>query len=206
MCFIRFAGCNVGRPYTDAARETLGLQGYQDMCRDWAGTAFPCDTNYRKHAEMTVDEIMNYPEVAKAFRVCITGGEPMLYPLRPLAQALYNAGKKIHVETSGTLDVGKVMSLGYRAPSVWLTVSPKHGYRMDVVYLADEVKVLVSQDFNEARFKVFATQMDEGKVWLQPVNEENQLNHDNIRKCLELQAKYPKCRLSLQLHKIIGVR
>lgn len=204
MTFVRFAGCNVGKPYTPDARHALGLKIYQERCTTWAGDGFPCDTNYKVSARMDVAAIMH--AVQDAERVCITGGEPLIHDLTPLLAELNGAKKKVHIETSGTKVLDQLYKLIWRYQP-YVACSPKHNFFPTVLHQADEIKILVDAHLDEPRFiATFHDFIEVGKVWIQPVNEEETINQTNLQKCLELQRKYRKLNLSLQLHKILGVR
>lgn len=195
MTFVRLAGCSVGKPYTPEARKQLGLHVYQERCTAWNGVGFPCDTDYRVHYRLTAAEIAVQIDVVDARRVCITGGEPLIHDLWPLIDTLKRAGKRVHLETSGTISP---VPLG-----VWVTVSPKAGYLSEVLEQANEIKILVGVDFDEKLFvRKFARYFDSLKVFVQPVNEAAEINEDNLRRCIELTKSHPTVRLSSQLHKI----
>lgn len=192
MTFIRFAGCTVGKPYAPSARNALGLQPYQERCCDWAGNNFSCDTNYRQHARLTVEEIVS--EVGDAKRVCLTGGEPLMHDLDPLIRALK---PHIHIETSGTIELTSAALLA----ESWVTVSPKFGCLDSMLAKANEVKILVGQSFDEQKFTskyryYFNT------IWVQPINQEHEIDQLNLQRCVQLVLKYPQIRLSSQLHKL----
>lgn len=213
MAFVRLAGCTVGKPYTPAAREQLGLQVYQERCTDWSGSSFPCDTNYRMSKRMTSDEIARTDEVKNALRVSITGGEPLMHDLTELVSALAYLGKKIHIETSATLRIPDCLQVSessvyewQRSLKLWLVASPKKDYRIDVLNEADEIKVLVGSDFDEQQFESRFYGPYGEKLSLLPINDENTLNMDNVNRCMQLLQRYPKCSISLQIHKLLGVR
>ncbi len=68
-----------------------------------------CDTMYSMEGgtEMTVPEIME--KVGDCRTVCITGGEPMLQKdICELFDALLSAGKKVVLETNGSVDLKDV--------------------------------------------------------------------------------------------------
>ncbi|MCL1810706.1 MAG: radical SAM protein [Methanomassiliicoccaceae archaeon] len=97
--FIRTAGCNL-------------------RC-DWCDTAYAQDGGI----EMTVDEIMEIVDDTE--NICITGGEPMLQKDIPeLLERLLSAGKRIVVETNGSVDISPIpkderiiVSLDVKCPS-----------------------------------------------------------------------------------------
>lgn len=203
MTFIRFAGCNVGRPYLPAD-QPMGMPSYRERCTTWAGESFPCDTNYRKEWDSTVEGLMIHGAVQRAQRVCLTGGEPLLHNLVPLIGALHMAGKYIHIETSGTRPLPGGPRVGFR-DWVWVTCSPKKDYLLEVLTAANEIKVLVGAGFNEEKFVAeFRAFLDGGRLFIQPIDDGNSGRH--LETCLQIQDKYRGVRLSLQLHKIMNMR
>jgi 7-carboxy-7-deazaguanine synthase len=203
MTFIRLAGCTVGKPYTQEERlqqpELFILQNYQEKCTDWHGDSFTCDTNYKMTLKLTVSEIVR--EV-KAPRACLTGGEPMMHDLVPLLTGLTEAGIMTHMETSGTIELSPVLgNIDH------IAVSPKKDYLDSALIDCDELKILVGASFNEESFlKQFQSYIKSGKVYIQPINDEHTLDMVNVRKCIQLQLKYPYLNLSIQMHKVVGVR
>lgn len=204
-CFVRLAGCNVGKSYSAEAKKTLGLEVYQERCTAWDSESFPCDTNYRASKKMTVDEIMK--EVGDTPRMLLTGGEPLMHDVVPLIQEAWKRGKKVHIETSGTRPIPCLSSTDGTERWLWVCVSPKEGFTHESLDEADEIRVLVNKDFDEDKFlATFSEYFDKDKVAISAVNDEHTVNMENIQRCLQLQLKYPKLRLSLQTHKWLGVR
>jgi 7-carboxy-7-deazaguanine synthase len=200
MAFVRLAGCNVGTPWSPEAQKAMGIPTWRQRCTNWDGISFACDIDYHKQKVKSVEKIMATPEVSNAHRVCITGGEPFLHDLVPLVKALSHEKKKVHVETAGTFSVRRVMRY-----EPWITCSPKHGYLLDVLAAANEIKILVGKEFDENRFLYeFQAWIHTGKIWFQPID--GQSDDDNTKKCLALVEKYPGTRISVQLHKILGWR
>jgi len=199
MTFVRLAGCTVGKPYGKLDKPN-GLEIYQEKCTLWDGREFPCDTNYKKTATMTVEQILN--EVGDEVRVCITGGEPLMHDLLPLLTALHKARKMIHLETSGTISLEPV-----RSDVDWITVSPKQGVLQSSLMIADEVKFLIDERFQK---EVFEQEMKgllvRGRIWFQPVNGLHEIDDHNLKLCQDLQATYKSARISVQMHKWLKVR
>ena len=210
MAFVRLSGCTVGKPYKVSAdaKEAAGLSIYQEQCTLWSGVKFACDTDYRVKQRMTVDQILlQIPNDVE--HVCITGGEPMMHDLSTLITYLWAKQKKVHIETSGTIN--------NTIPSkdVWVTVSPKYGVYLDMLKRADEVKILVDGQFNPTeKIKAYYHELiqaislldiaESKPVYLQPVNNEHTINTENLRLCMEWQKKFPCLRVCVQLHKIIS--
>lgn len=219
MTFIRFAGCSVGKKLSEHERaewlqkdpdfgKNGGIPIYTEKCTIYDGREFLCDTDFRTKEVLTVEQIMAQvaPEVS---HVCLTGGEPLDQPLTPLLDALAAKGLKIHFETSGTVDIAERAypkigeGIGIQA-WLWITVSPKKNALPKMIGLADEIKLLVDDDFDIE--KVPQQIKEHELVWLSPINNEFSLDRRNVDKCVALQRKYGKFRLALQAHKIWGVR
>jgi 7-carboxy-7-deazaguanine synthase len=202
MTFIRLAGCNVGRPYTTNERDNMqhALPLYTERCVAWSGESFSCDTNYQRSEWLTGEQIAE----RALCNVCVTGGEPLLHDLTDLARALGNKHVdklRIHVETSGT----RMLAEQPYSFIDWLTVSPKQGYHDQMLNLCDEIKVLVGQRFDEQQFLArFSKHLD--KVWLQPINAENELDMANMKRCLAIQEQHPEVCISIQAHKVWKTR
>jgi 7-carboxy-7-deazaguanine synthase len=192
MAFIRFVGCSVGKK-----------------------TCQHCDTDFEKplwHLEggtFGEDELLAW--IGSDYEhVCLTGGEPLDQPfLTEFIDFLSGAGKKIHIETSGTVYFSERMTPRLRE-SVYLTVSPKPGFKRLMIDEANELKVIIPGLGNGEGWPTFQ-HVDfwaaEGKlVYIQPRNAKMDINMFNLQVCEAYVRSHPKVRLSLQLHKILKVR
>lgn len=177
--FIRLYGCPVGCPWCDT--------GYSD-----GGVDLPKQS--RSFKEL-IDEL-------ESDVVVISGGEPFIHKSLPeLVAALECSGKIVHIETSGAR--WQTVS-----DTVWVTLSPKEHispkYPVDKVMWerASEVKIVISSG-DELGFYRNVLPKDT-PIFLQP---EWNNKEQTISKCLDLlQASDLDLRLSLQTHKMIGVR
>lgn len=155
-----------------------------------------CDTDFSAFTEMTAGEIV--AEVLRLAgecrKVCITGGEPLLQLDNELISALHVAGFKLHLETNGTLEAPGDID--------WITVSPKAGIGLAV---ADELK-LVFQNPDEQHIESFA-HFPCDHLFLQPCDTGNpEENAIIIQECVDYIKSHPWWRLSLQTHKLLGIR
>lgn len=104
--FVRLSGCNLD-------------------CR-WCDTPYTWDwTRFDQTAEsreMPVEAVRSWVLLHDAHLVVITGGEPLVQHRRllPLVSALHAAGRRVEIETNGTIDPGPAM-----AAHAWFNVSPK---------------------------------------------------------------------------------
>lgn len=212
MLFVRLAGCSVGKKMTseDRARLAYGLElpVYTEMCTLWDGRQFCCDTDFRTKEILTPDAIVKrIPEGVQW--VCITGGEPLNFDLAPLLAAIWAIGRNVQIETSGTVAFDRGDFYSRERRMLWLTVSPKFGVLQNMLREANELKLLVDENFDVEK----ATQLvnssphsSERIVFLQPVNFENEINAVNLQRCVEIQKLRPSWRISCQLHKVMRVR
>jgi len=200
--FIRFAGCSVGRP---AAPEemTKSASGYAEVCRTILGHHFLCDTDFRVKLRLTIPEILNELQWPIS-HVCLTGGEPMNQPLVPLIRELSERRFHISIETSGTVSPTVSLWDSIRRHQVWITCSPKQGAKSIYGELANEIKLLIDEEFRIEEIPGWI--LAHPRVYLQPINGEHDVNMDNAQRCLKLLYKHPHWRLSLQIHKILGER
>ena len=129
--------------------------------------------------------------------VVFTGGEPLLQLDEQLITALHQKGFEVAIETNGTIKVPKGID--------WVCVSPKAGSEL-IVFQADELKLVIPQAThnNLSALMDRFEKMDYRNRFLQPMDGPNL--KDNIESAVRLCQKHPLWRLSLQTHKLIGIR
>lgn len=225
MAFIRFVGCSVGKQICQA-----------------------CDTDFDKPlvwrggGEYTAGELIDWAYPYQ--HICLTGGEPLdqehLLELieqewgDPDGTGYQYERHTFHIETSGT-KMHDILQ-GRDPDRIWLCVSPKPGFREDVVMAADEVKVIVpglGTDASAEKLKQDAMkfgrswhtlaydsgefrwpQLDDALRWaaagkivfVQPRNAKYDVDKVNLLYCQDLVREYPQLRLSVQLHKVLHVQ
>lgn len=202
MFFIRTAGCSVGKlpelaPGAEEPFPVLKTGKDAWFCHTYDGRGFWCDTDFNKKQEIEIGELLN--EVTER-HVCITGGEPLIHreAVDDLISLAVSRKIKIHIETSGTIN--------WPCPlGVWVTVSPKAGVLDSMLNLCDEVKLLVDGEFDESKIP-FLEALCYKEVYLQPINSETALDMENVRYVLQALGRHPEWKLSIQLHKILGLR
>jgi 7-carboxy-7-deazaguanine synthase len=128
---------------------------------------------------------------AQPFVVC-TGGEPLLQLDSALVAALRGRGFMVAVETNGTL--------APPAGELWLTVSPKAGAPVKLTR-GDELKLVYPQAGAEPERYA---QLEFRHFFLQPMDGPEKAR--NTRLATEYCLAHPAWRLSLQTHKLIGIR
>ena len=205
--FVRFSGCNLRCPW--------------------------CDTEFSDFTEMSADEIVrealsiyDIPNERRKMLV-LTGGEPSLQVDTPLIDALHAAGFYICIETNGTRPLPDGID--------WITCSPKMVYQSEgrsiseTVYQrsglsakrsslalkrVNEVKVVFTGTYDP---EIWRSQLEAEHWLLQPLRYTGEwlLNNcdafeddrnDNLDDTVRYILSHPFWRLSVQLHKIVGLR
>lgn len=185
--FIRFAGCNL---WSGREADRAGA-----VCRfcdtDFVGTDGDGGGKFADAVALAVAAAALWGRGDGAFAV-LTGGEPMLQVDDALVDALHAAGFTIAIETNGTLPV--------HAGIDWICVSPKAG-SVVVQHRGDELKLVWPQ----AGSDVDAIERWDFAHWLvQPMD--NAAHAENTRAAIDFVLARPRWRLSLQTHKLLGLR
>jgi len=129
--------------------------------------------------------------------VVFTGGEPLLQLDEALTIELHRKGFEIAIETNGTIKVPNGVD--------WVCVSPKAGSDL-IVLQANELKLVIPQEGQDSLEKLLARfeKMDYRNRFLQPMDGASL--KINTELAISLCQKRPLWRLSLQSHKLIGIR
>ena len=197
--FVRFSGCNLRCPW--------------------------CDTEFSEYTEMTAEQIVTqmkelYDLPNERRKMCVlTGGEPSLQVDKPLIDALHAAGFYICIETNGTRPLPDGID--------WITCSPKmiayphplpkgKGEKPSPLALkkVNEVKVVFTGTYDP---EIWRTQLEAEHWMLQPlrytgdwlienVDAWEDDRNDNLDDTVRYILAHPFWRLSVQLHKIAGLR
>jgi 7-carboxy-7-deazaguanine synthase len=180
--FCRFAGCNL---WTGREQDRASA-----ICR-FCDTEFRGGVKYRT-AEALVREIRaTWPNGHLPRFVVFTGGEPLLQLDRRIVELCHIAGFSVAVETNGTIRPAFGVD--------WLTVSPKAGAPL-VVRRADELKVVFPQDVTPDTYD----HVQAGQRFLQPMDGPDL--EANTAATVDYCLANPRWRLSVQVHKIVGLR
>jgi len=129
--------------------------------------------------------------------VVFTGGEPLLQLDEELIEKLHQKGFEVAIETNGTIKVPKGVD--------WVCVSPKVGSDL-IVLQANELKLVIPQEGHDPLEKLLARfeKMDYRNRFLQPMDGVNLKMNTEL--AVSLCQRRPLWRLSLQSHKLIGIR
>lgn len=186
--FCRFAGCNL---WSGREEDRAGA-----LCRfcdtDFVGTDGDGGGRFADAAALAQAIAAHWPAGDAHRFVVFTGGEPLLQLDPPLIAAIRALGFEIAVETNGTLAA---------PPGIdWITVSPKAGTTL-IQQHGSELKCVYPQPGLD--FAALAA-LDFGHFLIQPMDGPDRVAHTEaaIAFCLA----HPRWRLSVQTHKVLGLR
>lgn len=185
--FMRFSGCNLW-----SGREEDRATADCTFCdTDFVGTG-PDGGKFKSPEKLAETVARSWgPSPARRY-VVITGGEPLLQLDPPLIDALHAEGFEIAIESNGTIAA---------PPGIdWICISPKAGTNV-VQRSGDELKLVYPQagadpaDFTGWDFTYF---------FLQPMD--SPLRDENTQAAIDYALSHPQWRVSLQTHKLVGLR
>ncbi len=174
--FLRLAGCDVGCVWCDV-KDSWSVEN---------------------HPMVEIVEMIKRIKESSADKVVVTGGEPAMYDLKPLTDALKKNNLLCYIETSGAYPLTGNWD--------WICVSPKKfkAPLPDLLKKANELKVIVynKSDFNWGE-KNAQLVNENCLLYLQP---EFSVLDEILPKIIEYVKTNTKWRISLQTHKVMGVR
>ncbi len=181
--FIRLAGCNLDCSFCDTRQAR--------------------DKGQTMTVEKILEEIQALQKTFPASWVCLTGGEPFLQNLSEITKSLKNENFKIQVETNGTVF--------YPLSIDWYTVSPKpkdYFFQPEYKKLAQEVKLVVSKELNlDVVQRIRQGFPAKTPLILQPQSNEKWSLEKALKMLKQaLKVNMSNIRLSVQLHKIYGIK
>ncbi|MCL5671421.1 MAG: 7-carboxy-7-deazaguanine synthase [Acidobacteria bacterium] len=178
--FCRFAGCNLDCVFCDT---------------DWVNIDRPGGGEYAAADQLVAAVTACWPSESRSSckpMVVCTGGEPLLQLDAALIAGLHREGYQVALETNGTLLPPAEID--------WVCVSPKSLTSL-VATTGDELKLLyplpeiAPTDVEHLDFRHFC---------LQPIDGQDLKR--NTHRAIEYCLRHPKWRLSIQVHKLIGVQ
>jgi len=187
--FCRFAGCNLW-----SGRESDRATAACRFCdTDFVGTDGTSGGKFADAGLLAAAVAAHWPAgVGGRPLVVLTGGEPLLQVDAALVDALHARGFEIAVETNGTLEPPPGLD--------WICVSPKANTPLRI-RAGNELKVVVPQDGLDLEE---LASLDFGRHLLQPMD--GPLLRENTQWAIAHCLRDPRWRLSVQTHKMVGIR
>jgi 7-carboxy-7-deazaguanine synthase len=186
--FIRLAGCNLRCTF--------------------------CDTEFEERTTMKLSNVIMEVVAKPAKLVVITGGEPFRQDIVPLCKYLVENGYTVQIETAGTLTLPD-----FPFDKVHVVVSPKTPKLHDDMKYASSWKYLVHPermsdvdglpDFNTQReglpAGIIARPMNDSPVFIQPIDFQDEINNRRALYATRDIALEYGYKVSIQMHKLLGV-
>jgi 7-carboxy-7-deazaguanine synthase (Cx14CxxC type) len=159
---------------------------------DFVGTDGDGGGKFTSAEELAAAVAAKWPrsDAGRRFVVC-TGGDPLLQLDAALIDALHRQNFIIAIETNGTIAVPEGID--------WVCVSPKANAQL-VVTRGNELKVVYPQETSPSAYEL----LDFEHFFIQPKDGPDAAN--SLRAAIQYCADHPRWRLSLQTHKLIGIR
>jgi organic radical activating enzyme len=173
--FIRLGGCDVGCRWCDAKYT-------------WNPRIYP-----PVEVETIVERAASYPAQA----IVLTGGEPLLYPLDELCNALNRRGLEIFLETSG--------SHPFSGRFDWVCLSPKRQQPplKEAYARANELKVIIETEEDFVWAEACAREVSRScRLYLQP---EWSRSEQMMPLIVEYAKANPRWSISIQTHKYMRI-
>lgn len=173
--FLRLGGCDVGCVWCDVKES-------------WPAEA---------HPNVAIAEMADRAGKSGAPLAVVTGGEPTMYDLQELTDALRQRGLRTHLETSGVNRITGSWD--------WVCLSPKKFRKPDPTSYskADELKVIVYHPSDLAWAEQEAAHVNPAcRLYLQP---EWSKEKEMVPLIVEYIKKHPRWRISLQVHKYLNI-
>ncbi len=186
--FVRFAGCNLW-----SGREQDRASAICRFCdTDVVGTDGLGGGKFADASALVAAVEGFWGAGAEGRFVVLTGGAPMLQVDDALVDALHAAGFAIAIESNGTLPVHPGID--------WVCISPKAG-SVTVQRSGDELKLVWPQPGSDV---AAMESWDFRHFLLQPLDDPHA--EANREAAMALVMERPRWRLSLQTHKMLGLR
>lgn len=187
--FLRFSGCNLW-----SGREQDRTKATCRFCdTDFVGTDGTDGGTYPDAETLAAKVASFWPksERAQPYVVC-TGGEPLLQLDPALIRALHERSFEIAIESNGTLAAPAEID--------WICISPKAGAMLKQT-IGNELKLVFPQA--DAMPEKFETLLFD-RFYIQPMDGPE--CEANTAAAIAYCMAHPQWRLSLQNHKMIGIR
>ena len=175
--FVRLAGCNLRCPY--------------------------CDTQFNSAQPYSLTQLRNALADYPARHIIWTGGEPALQLTQDIIDFFKAAGYRQSIETNGTRPLPRGID--------WITVSPKPEalphLRENFPQGVQEIRW--PQEANGPLPPPFEALPKAQYYCISPINPPGSTTYPHpqaLYKCLQFVQAHPQWRLSLQVHKLIGIR
>jgi 7-carboxy-7-deazaguanine synthase len=155
-----------------------------------------CDTEFESGKAMSLDELRDRILQWPCRWIVWTGGEPMLQVTEEVISYFHAIGFSQAIESNGNHRIPRSLD--------WIVVSPKvaeHVLKRNFPDGVDELRYVR----HSGHTTVPQPSVTARVYYLSPIFDGNTPNWENVRHCMKLAQENPRWRISLQLHKLLGV-
>lgn len=156
-----------------------------------------CDTDYERGEKMTLDDVYREIEKYGCRWIVWTGGEPTLQLTDAVVSFFREKGYLQAIETNGTRRVPAGID--------YITCSPKQDFEKvrELLPVVDELRFPIQKGDPLPDISILP---ETTRYLLSPIFDDNTLIQENVDYCISLVKDHPVWALSLQTHKLIGIR
>ncbi|HOO95178.1 MAG TPA: 7-carboxy-7-deazaguanine synthase QueE [Proteiniphilum sp.] len=156
-----------------------------------------CDTDFERGVKMTLEEVLNEIEDWPCKWIVWTGGEPTLQLTDAVVAFFKERGYSQAIETNGTRRVPNGID--------YITCSPKQHFEKvkELIPVVDELRFPIEKGDPLPDISILPKTE---RYLLSPIFDNQQMIPENVDYCISLVREHPEWALSLQTHKLIGIR
>lgn len=156
-----------------------------------------CDTDFERGVKMTLEEVLNEIESWPCKWIVWTGGEPTLQLTDEVVDFFKERGYSQAIETNGTRRVPKGID--------YITCSPKQYFEKvkELIPIVDELRFPIEKGDPLPDITILPKSE---RYLLSPIFDNQKMIPENVDYCISLVRQNPEWALSLQTHKLIGIR
>ncbi len=156
-----------------------------------------CDTDFERGVKMKLEEVLNEIESWPCKWIVWTGGEPTLQLTDEVVEFFKERGYSQAIETNGTRRVPKGID--------YITCSPKQYFEKvkELIPIVDELRFPIEKGDPLPDITILPKSE---RYLLSPIFDNQKMIPENVDYCISLVRQNPEWALSLQTHKLIGIR
>lgn len=156
-----------------------------------------CDTDFERSVKMTLEEVLKEIDKFNCKWIIWTGGEPALQLNEEVVSFFKEKGYLQAIETNGT----KRLPAGID----YITCSPKQNFELvkELIPEVDELRFPIQKGDSLPDISVLPKT---NRYLLSPIFDNDKIIKENVDYCISLIKDNPIWALSLQTHKLIGIR
>ena len=157
-----------------------------------------CDTDYAEGEKMSLEQIVNVIQPYPCQWIIWTGGEPTLQLSDEVLLFFKQQGYRQAIESNGHRKLSDLLDYTVVSPKGFDTT-----YAQQINSKVNEVRLPVEKDKDIPRIESLPLA---DNYFLSPVFTQDACTTDaNIRYCVNYIQAHPEWRLSVQMHKLIGI-